>query len=80
MKKDGEEILKGTSLGMGSLHRKCIGSDIEGREVMEGSRGVVRIVAPGQIETSPLLHTPSPDDFLLYLTTGPLSQLSHLLL
>ena len=31
MKKDGEEILKGTSLGMGSLHRKCIGSDIEGR-------------------------------------------------
>ena len=54
------------------------------REVMEGSRGDVRIVAPGQIETikrsSPLLLTPSPDDFLLYLTTGPLSQLSHLLL
>ena len=31
MKKDGEKILKGTSLGMGSLHRKFIGSDIEGR-------------------------------------------------
>ena len=30
-KKDGEKILKGTSLGMGSLHRKFIGSDIEGR-------------------------------------------------
>ena len=29
--KDGEKILKGTSLGMGSLHRKFIGSDIEGR-------------------------------------------------
>ena len=31
MKKDGEKILKGTSLGLGSLHRKFIGSDIEGR-------------------------------------------------
>ena len=32
MKKDGEEILLGASLSMGSLCRKVIGSDIEGRD------------------------------------------------
>ena len=30
MKKDGLEILKGSSLGLANLHKKIVGSDIEG--------------------------------------------------
>ena len=30
MKKDGLEMLKGSSLGMANLHKKIVGSDIEG--------------------------------------------------
>ena len=30
MKKDGEDILQGTSLGMEKLHKKVVGTDIEG--------------------------------------------------
>ena len=30
MKKDGLEILKGSSLGLANVHKKIVGSDIEG--------------------------------------------------
>ena len=30
MKKDGEEVLQGTSLGLERLHKKVIGTDIQG--------------------------------------------------
>ncbi len=31
MKKDGHEHLKGTSLALGKLHNKIVGSDFEGK-------------------------------------------------
>ena len=33
MKKDGEDILQGTSLGMEKLHKKAVGTDIEGMQL-----------------------------------------------
>ncbi len=52
--------------------------------VMQSGRGVVRVVAPGQVETikrcHPLVCISAVSDISSHITAGPLSKVSNMLL